>query len=112
MNGTGIRVGTVDPGLAETEFSLVRFKGDTERAKNVYAGIHALTAEDIAEILVWVASRPPHVNIDELLVKRLTRRRCTRFTGEKVKFHDSRATAAPHRRLKDKNSAPRESNAA
>jgi NADP-dependent 3-hydroxy acid dehydrogenase YdfG len=69
LNGTGIRVGTVDPGLAETEFSLVRFKGDTARAKNVYAGIHALTAEDIAEILVWVASRPPHVNIDELLVK-------------------------------------------
>jgi NADP-dependent 3-hydroxy acid dehydrogenase YdfG len=69
LNGTGIRVGTVDPGLAETEFSLVRFKGDAERAKNVYAGIHALTAEDIAEILVWVASRPPHVNIDELLVK-------------------------------------------
>ena len=69
VNGTGIRVGTVDPGLAETEFSLVRFKGDAERAKNVYAGIHALTAEDIAEILVWVASRPPHVNIDELLVK-------------------------------------------
>jgi 3-hydroxy acid dehydrogenase / malonic semialdehyde reductase len=69
LNGTGIRVGTVDPGLAETEFSLVRFKGDAEQAKNVYAGIHALTAEDIAEILVWVASRPPHVNIDELLVK-------------------------------------------
>jgi NADP-dependent 3-hydroxy acid dehydrogenase YdfG len=69
LNGTGIRVGTVDPGLAETEFSLVRFKGDTERAENVYAGINALTAEDIAEILVWVASRPPHVNIDELLVK-------------------------------------------
>jgi hypothetical protein len=69
LNGTGIRVGTVDPGLAETEFSLVRFKGDAERAKKVYEGIHALTAEDIAEILVWVASRPPHVNIDELLVK-------------------------------------------
>ena len=69
LNGTGIRIGTVDPGLAETEFSLVRFKGDTDRAKNVYAGIHALTAEDIAETLVWVASRPPHVNIDELLVK-------------------------------------------
>ena len=69
LNGTGIRVGTVDPGLAETEFSLVRFKGDAERAKNVYEGINALTAEDIAETLVWVASRPPHVNIDELLVK-------------------------------------------
>jgi NADP-dependent 3-hydroxy acid dehydrogenase YdfG len=69
LNGTGIRVGTVDPGLAETEFSLVRFKGDTDRAEKVYEGINALTAEDIAEILIWVASRPPHVNIDELLVK-------------------------------------------
>lgn len=67
--GTGIRVGTVDPGLAETEFSLVRFKGDTARAKGLYEGVNPLTAEDIAEILVWVASRPPHVNIDELIVK-------------------------------------------
>ncbi|MGA2178398.1 MAG: SDR family NAD(P)-dependent oxidoreductase [Verrucomicrobiota bacterium] len=69
LTGTGIRVSTVDPGLAETEFSLVRFKGDAMRAEKVYEGINALTAEDIAEILVWVASRPPHVNIDELLVK-------------------------------------------
>ena len=69
MNGTGIRVGTVDPGMAETDFSLVRFKGDAEQAEKVYAGMNPLTAEDIAEILVWVASRPPHVNIDELLVK-------------------------------------------
>ncbi len=69
LNGTGIRVSTIDPGLAETEFSLVRFKGDATRAKQVYAGTHPLTAEDIAEILVWVASRPSHVNIDELLVK-------------------------------------------
>jgi 3-hydroxy acid dehydrogenase/malonic semialdehyde reductase len=67
--GTGIRVGTVDPGLAETEFSLVRFKGDAAKAKDVYAGTNPLTAEDIAEILVWVASRPAHVNIDELIVK-------------------------------------------
>ena len=67
--GTGIRVGTVDPGLAETEFSLVRFKGDARKADEVYAGMNPLTAEDIAEILVWIASRPPHVNIDELLVK-------------------------------------------
>jgi NADP-dependent 3-hydroxy acid dehydrogenase YdfG len=69
LNGTGIRVSTVDPGLAETEFSIVRFKGDTARAKNVYQGTQPLTANDIAEILVWVATRPPHVNIDELLVK-------------------------------------------
>ena len=67
--GTGIRVGTVDPGLAETEFSLVRFKGDAARAKKVYEGMKPLTAEDIADILVWVASRPTHVNIDELIVK-------------------------------------------
>lgn len=69
LNGTGIRVSTVDPGLAETEFSLVRFKGDAARAKKVYEGTHPLVAEDIAEILVWIASRPAHVNIDELLVK-------------------------------------------
>ena len=67
--GTGIRVGSLDPGLAETEFSLVRFKGDAAAAKKVYAGMNPLTAEDIAEIMVWVASRPPHVNIDELIVK-------------------------------------------
>jgi serine 3-dehydrogenase len=67
--GTGIRVGTVDPGLAETEFSLVRFKGNAAEAKKVYAGINPLTAKDVAEILVWVAGRPTHVNIDELIVK-------------------------------------------
>src|ERR1044071_6161894 len=56
--GTGVRVCTVDPGLAETEFSLVRFKGDTARAKKPYEGTLPLVAEDIAEILVWVAPRP------------------------------------------------------
>jgi len=69
LSGTGIRVSTVDPGLAETEFSLVRFKGDSSRAKKVYEGTRPLVAEDIAEILVWIATRPAHVNIDELLVK-------------------------------------------
>jgi NADP-dependent 3-hydroxy acid dehydrogenase YdfG len=67
--GTGIRVSSVDPGLAETEFALVRFKGDAKKAKELYAGANPLIADDIAEILVWVASRPPHVNIDEMLVK-------------------------------------------
>ncbi len=67
--GTGIRVSSVDPGLAETEFALVRFKGDKKKAKELYAGTNPLVAADIAEILVWVASRPPHVNIDEMLVK-------------------------------------------
>jgi 3-hydroxy acid dehydrogenase/malonic semialdehyde reductase len=67
--GTGIRVSTVDPGLAETEFSLVRYKGDAKKAKELYAGANPLVAADIGEILVWVASRPPHVNIDEMLIK-------------------------------------------
>lgn len=67
--GTGIRVSSIDPGLARTEFSLVRFKGDAERAKKPYEGTIPLEAEDIAEILVWVASRPPHVNIDEMVIK-------------------------------------------
>jgi 3-hydroxy acid dehydrogenase/malonic semialdehyde reductase len=69
LSGTGVRVGTIDPGMAETEFSVVRFKGDEARAKKVYAGVEPLTSEDIAETLVWVASRPPHVCIDELLIK-------------------------------------------
>lgn len=67
--GTGVRVGTVDPGMAETEFSLVRFKGDSRRASKVYEGVEPLTAEDVADTLVWVASRPPHVCIDEMVLK-------------------------------------------
>jgi 3-hydroxy acid dehydrogenase / malonic semialdehyde reductase len=67
--GTGVRVSTIDPGFAETEFSLVRFKGDAARAKKVYEGMNPLTAEDIAETIVWVASRAPHINIDELIIK-------------------------------------------
>lgn len=81
--GTGIRVSTVDPGLAETEFSVVRFKGDEKRAKSVYAGMNALTAEDIAETLVWVASRPPHVNIDELLIKSVDQASMTKIYRRK-----------------------------
>ena len=69
LSGTGLRVSSVDPGLADTEFSLVRFKGDAARARKTYEGMQPLTAEDIAEILVWVASRPPHVNIDDMLIK-------------------------------------------
>lgn len=69
LNGTGLRVGTVDPGLAETEFSMVRFKGDAARSAKVYEGVEPLTAQDIAETLVWVASRPAHVCIDEMIIK-------------------------------------------
>lgn len=67
--GQGIRVGTVDPGFAETEFATVRFKGDATRARAVYEGMTPLTAEDVAETLVWVAGRPPHVNIDEIIIQ-------------------------------------------
>ena len=67
--GTGVRVSTVDPGFAETEFALVRFKGDTAKAKKVYEGMYPLTAEDIGETLLWVASRPSHVCIDEMVIK-------------------------------------------
>jgi 3-hydroxy acid dehydrogenase / malonic semialdehyde reductase len=66
--GTGLRVGTLDPGLAETEFALVRNKGDAQKAKATYQGMTPLSAEDIAETLVFMADRPPHVCIDEVLM--------------------------------------------
>ena len=69
LNGTGIRVSSIDPGMARTEFSDVRFKGEKEKAEKVYEGVHPLVAEDVAETLVWVASRPEHVNIDEMVIK-------------------------------------------
>lgn len=64
----GIRVTNIAPGLVETEFSLVRFKGDAERAKKTYENIKALSAEDIAEIIYWAASRPAHVNINDIVI--------------------------------------------
>ncbi|MXP23542.1 SDR family NAD(P)-dependent oxidoreductase [Gordonia sp. HNM0687] len=66
--GEPIRVCQIDPGLVETEFSVVRFRGDQDRADAVYAGIEPLTADDIAECVTWIVSRPPHVNIDSMLV--------------------------------------------
>lgn len=66
--GTAVRVSSIDPGLVETEFSMVRFHGDTERASKAYAGMTPLRPEDIAEIVVFCATRPSHVNIGELLV--------------------------------------------
>lgn len=67
--GQPIRVTEISPGLVETEFSVVRFEGDSERAKGVYAGMEPLLAEDIAECIAWAASRPAHVNIDEIVVR-------------------------------------------
>jgi 3-hydroxy acid dehydrogenase/malonic semialdehyde reductase len=66
--GTPIRVTSVDPGMVETDFSLVRFRGDTERAAKVYKGVKPLTPEDIAEVIVWAAGRPAHVNIARVLL--------------------------------------------
>jgi NADP-dependent 3-hydroxy acid dehydrogenase YdfG len=66
--GTPVRVTSVDPGMVETDFSLVRFHGDDERAAKVYKGIQPLRAEDIADVIVWVASRPAHVNIARVVL--------------------------------------------
>ena len=63
-----IKVTLIAPGMAETEFSLVRFKGDTEKAKNVYKGINALTPEDIANVIYFCATLPPHVCINDLVI--------------------------------------------
>ena len=68
LHGTGVRVTNIEPGLAETEFSVVRFGGDKGKADAVYAGTEPLTAVDIAEIVHWVASRPAHVNINRVEV--------------------------------------------
>jgi len=64
----GIKVTSIDPGAVETEFSLVRFKGDSEKAGQVYEGFTPLYAEDIADAILFVVTRPPHVNIDDLLI--------------------------------------------
>jgi 3-hydroxy acid dehydrogenase / malonic semialdehyde reductase len=69
--GRPIRVTALAPGLAETEFSLVRFKGDEEKARKVYEGVEPLTAEDIADCAMFALTRPRHVNVDEIVVKAL-----------------------------------------
>jgi NADP-dependent 3-hydroxy acid dehydrogenase YdfG len=69
--GRPIRITTVDPGLVETEFSIVRFRGDTEKAKSVYEGLDPLTGEEVADCIMFAVTRPPHVNIDEIVVKAL-----------------------------------------
>ena len=68
MVGTAIRCCSIDPGAAETEFSLVRFKGDSEKASKVYDGYEALKAEDIADAVWYIANTPPHVNITNMVI--------------------------------------------
>ena len=69
--GRPVHITTVDPGLVQSDFSLVRFRGDEESARKVYEGVEAMKPEDIAECIVFAVTRPPHVNVDEIVVKAL-----------------------------------------
>ena len=80
--GRPIHVTTVDPGLVETNFSRVRFRGDEERAKEVYANVEPLRPEDVAECIVFALTRPPHVNVDELVVKALAQSTAVRIVRD------------------------------
>jgi 3-hydroxy acid dehydrogenase / malonic semialdehyde reductase len=80
--GRPIRVTTVDPGLVQTDFSRVRYRGDEETAAKVYEGVEPLTPEDIAECVVFAVTRPPHVNVDEIVVKALAQSSATRIIRE------------------------------
>ena len=64
--GTGVRVTSIEPGMVETEFTLVRTGGDQTASDTLYAGVNPLTGADIADVVLWVASQPPHVNINAL----------------------------------------------
>lgn len=68
VNGTGIRVTSIDPGMVETEFSEVRFYQDKEKAKQVYRGVQPLTGRDIAECIAFATTRPAHVNLDDIII--------------------------------------------
>jgi NADP-dependent 3-hydroxy acid dehydrogenase YdfG len=69
--GRPIRITTVDAGLVDSEFSLVRFKGDAEKAKAVYQGVDPITPDEVADCIMFALTRPPHVNVDELVIKAL-----------------------------------------
>ena len=68
LHGTGVRVSSIEPGMAETEFTLVRTGGDQSASENLYAGAHPITAGDIADTIWWVANLPPHLNINRVEV--------------------------------------------
>jgi 3-hydroxy acid dehydrogenase / malonic semialdehyde reductase len=68
LHGTPVRVSSVDPGLTETEFSLVRFGGDADRASSTYRGMTPLTAADVADAILYVTTRPAHVNVSDLIL--------------------------------------------
>ena len=76
--GEPVRITEIDPGLVETEFSVVRFGGDTARAKSVYSGMTPLSGRDVAEAILWAVTRPPHVNVDTILMRPLDQARVDR----------------------------------
>jgi len=80
--GRPIRLTTVDPGLVESGFSTVRFRGDVEKAKQVYEGVDALSPDDIAECVLFAVTRPLHVNVDEIVVKALAQSSPTRIARD------------------------------
>lgn len=80
--GKPVRLTEIAPGAVETEFSLVRFGGDQQRAEKVYAGITPLTAQDVAEVIGFVASRPSHVNIDQIVIRPRDQASASRFNRQ------------------------------
>ncbi len=76
--GKPVRITEIDPGLVETEFSLVRFEGDAERARLVYEGMTPLSPDDVAEAIVWAVMRPSNVNVDQILLRPLDQARVDR----------------------------------
>ncbi len=80
--GRPIHVTTVDPGLVETNFSRVRFRGDEEKVKAVYAGVEPLRPEDVADCVLFALTRPPHVNVDEIVIKALAQSSAVRILRE------------------------------
>lgn len=80
--GSGVKVSTVDPGLVETEFSVVRFHGDREHADSVYQGLVPLTGDDVAEAVVWVADRPAHVQVADVVIFPTAQASATRVARE------------------------------
>jgi 3-hydroxy acid dehydrogenase/malonic semialdehyde reductase len=80
--GRPIHLTTVDPGLVETDFSRVRFRGDEDRAKAVYANVEPVRSEDVAECVLFALTRPPHVNVDEIVIKALAQSTPVRIVRE------------------------------
>ena len=91
----GIKVTSIDPGMVETEFSLVRFRGNKERAKNVYIGLKPLTPIDIAEAVLFCSTRPNHVNINQVILTPLAQASSTQVTEKKNNYTKTLMSPAP-----------------